>query len=207
MIDIEQFLVPAPAGESLEKIRERVLTIALFRTANSSGSESIYALAVLWQRHIEEDEPTADEWTIARDNFALTLALAPTLDLDLTLALALAPAPAPALDLDLISLLGDRLTAVDGLDQAIYAAVSIEHRFALDMSSWHGKLTDGCGTTHCRAGSAIALHPLGADLERVFGPRMAGAVIYLKSTGSVPDFFADTDTAMADIKRCAGITS
>jgi len=66
------------------------------------------------------------------------------------------------------------------------------------MSDWHQ-----CKTTHCRAGWAITINPAGAELERVFGAEWAGRLIYLKSTGRVPDFFASNERALADIRRCA----
>ena len=69
---------------------------------------------------------------------------------------------------------------------------------SLDMSTWHA-----CETEHCRAGWANTIHPLGMELERFFGPEWAGRVIYKSSTGMVPDFFATTADALADIKRCA----
>jgi hypothetical protein len=69
------------------------------------------------------------------------------------------------------------------------------------MGSWHGD--NMCGSTHCRAGWAITLHPLGHELEAAFGPELAGSIIYMSSTGRVPNFFADTDEALADIRACA----
>jgi hypothetical protein len=70
---------------------------------------------------------------------------------------------------------------------------------ALDMSTWHT-----CETTHCRAGWAITLAgESGKELEKRFGSNVAGALIYQASTGMVPDFFADNNEALEDIKRCA----
>jgi hypothetical protein len=94
-------------------------------------------------------------------------------------------------------MLGSRLAPVARLDAQILEAVEAG-RWSLDMGSWHGE--SACGTTHCRAGSAIALHPMGAELERVFGPWLAGAAIYLRSTGRVPDFFASNADALADMR-------
>jgi len=71
---------------------------------------------------------------------------------------------------------------------------------ALDMHTWH------CGTTHCRAGWAITLAgEEGAKLEAQVGPWMAGALIYVASTGreEIPNFFTSTDAALADIQECA----
>ncbi len=71
---------------------------------------------------------------------------------------------------------------------------------ALDMAEWH----QPCGTTHCRAGWAVELAgPEGKALEDKLGPGKAGALIYARSTGMVPNFYADNDEALADIKACA----
>ena len=87
---------------------------------------------------------------------------------------------------------------VDGLHQKMFDAVQVEG--ALDMNSWHT-----CGTTHCRAGWAIVLAGQeGAELEKKYGPSVAGTIIYHNSTGMVPDFYCNNDAAMADIKACAG---
>jgi hypothetical protein len=72
---------------------------------------------------------------------------------------------------------------------------------ALDMATWHT-----CETTHCRAGWAITLAgDEGAALEKKFGSAVAGTLIYHASTGTVPNFYDDNETAMADIKRCAAL--
>jgi hypothetical protein len=142
---------------------------------------------------------------LARDraldrDLALALDLARARDLALALALTLARARALPRDLALPralqKLLGDRLHPVERLDAAILAAVGVKDN-AFEMGSWH------CGTTHCRGGWAITLHPMGAELEQAFGPWLAAAVIYLASTRRVPDFFASNKDALADIKRCA----
>lgn len=69
----------------------------------------------------------------------------------------------------------------------------------LDMRRWH------CGTTHCRAGWSVVFGgAAGEALERAVGTEMAGRLIYEASTGRVaPDFYASTEEAIADIKRCA----
>lgn len=103
---------------------------------------------------------------------------------------------------------------VKDLDAEILKA--IERGGKLEMHTWHGRLCPGfhgesrlraevCGTTHCRAGWAIHLAgEAGIALELIMGPEAAGECIYLASTGCVPDFYADDDEAMKDIKRCAG---
>jgi hypothetical protein len=97
-------------------------------------------------------------------------------------------------------LLGSRLTPINQLDAAILDAVEVKRIFGFEMGSYHG---EACGTTHCRAGSAIVLHPMGSALEAVFGSWFAGAVIYRVSTGRVPNFFATNEEALADMRACA----
>lgn len=88
---------------------------------------------------------------------------------------------------------------VPNLDAQILAA--IEAGGTLDMSDWHT-----CATTHCRAGWAITLAgEAGRTLESERGPRAAGAAIYRASTGRAPWFFAPTDVALEDIRRCAEV--
>ena len=100
------------------------------------------------------------------------------------------------------------LTDADGLPAApvvprIDAAIlsAIEAGGTLNMSEWHT-----CETTHCRAGWAVTLAgEAGRELERRTSPYLAGRLIYEASRPGVPcpDFFANTQDAMDDIKRCA----
>lgn len=79
---------------------------------------------------------------------------------------------------------------------------AIEAGGTLDMGSWHA-----CETTHCRAGWAITLAgEAGAKLESEVGPAAAGALIYAKSCPDkpIPNFYASTKDALADIKARAG---
>jgi hypothetical protein len=89
---------------------------------------------------------------------------------------------------------------VEDLDRKMYEATKDGN---FDMASWH------CGTTHCRAGWAITLAgEAGAKLETAVGSAAAGRYIYEASTGRpAPDFYATTKSALADIARCAGISS
>lgn len=202
-------LQPAPAGETLEQIAVRAAYWLLGTIEDEH--EAIAIMRGLYARAIAGDMPSDAEWQANIDSLydarardlALDLvrALARALDLDLDLARALARAldlaRARDLALALRVLLGDRLATIERLDAAILAAV--EHNGnALDMSSYHQ-----CETTHCRAGWAITLHPMGRKLEAAFGPWLAGAVIYQASTGRVPDFFASNAVALADIRQCA----
>jgi hypothetical protein len=97
----------------------------------------------------------------------------------------------------------EEVPIIPNIDVTILSA--IENGGTLDMGLWHG---DGgwCGTTHCRAGWAIHLAgEKGKALEDKVGSQMAAAMIYRASRPgkSAPWFFAPTDVAMADIKKCA----
>ena len=86
---------------------------------------------------------------------------------------------------------------VERLDQAILAA--IDAGGILEMGSWHT-----CETTHCRAGWAVHLAGKpGYELQAKVGPRRAGMLIYLVSTGRVPHFYATNERALEDIRKCA----
>ncbi len=107
----------------------------------------------------------------------------------------------------------DRATApyvVPNIDAAILTALESEKTHGLDMSGWHGQdcdETNWCETTHCRAGYAICMAgKAGFDLERKYGPEIAGRMIYAVSRPDMPlpDFYADDETALKDIKACAG---
>ncbi len=78
---------------------------------------------------------------------------------------------------------------------------------ALDMGQWHHP----CGTTHCRAGWAVALAgDAGKTLEWSHGTSAAATLIYLASDPKlqkVPDFYCDNETALADMKRLAELES
>lgn len=70
---------------------------------------------------------------------------------------------------------------------------------SLNMSAWHS-----CETTHCRAGWAVHLAgEQGYALEAKHGPAVAGRMIYRASTGRSPHFFATTERALEDIRKCA----
>jgi hypothetical protein len=92
----------------------------------------------------------------------------------------------------------DGIPIVTDLDKRIAEAVA---NGSLEMSDWHT-----CATTHCRAGWAITLAgEAGAALEKQVGPWLAGALIYVASTGrtEVPNFFASNEEALVDIKARA----
>ena len=88
---------------------------------------------------------------------------------------------------------------IENLDAKILAAVSVDGGGTLDMKDWHS-----CETTHCRAGWAIHLAgAAGYELERKSNPEFAGMQIYRASTGRIPDFYAETEEVLADIKASA----
>ena len=88
---------------------------------------------------------------------------------------------------------------IKNLDAKILEAITTG-KGSLDMSTWHT-----CKTTHCRAGWAITLAgEKGHELEEKYASERAGVMIYRASTGRVPNFFATTETAMEDIRACAG---
>ena len=90
--------------------------------------------------------------------------------------------------------------AIPHIDARILAAIESDG-CALDMTEWHT-----CETTHCRAGWAIHLAgEAGADLERKFGPSVAGALIYAASRPEqpVPDWHVSNENALADLRAGA----
>ncbi len=82
-------------------------------------------------------------------------------------------------------------------------------RLVLDMPNWHGSNSEqtACGTTHCRAGTAIHLAgPEGYALEKRTSPAMAGLLITIASCPwleTMPNFYCGNIKAMADIRECA----
>jgi hypothetical protein len=73
----------------------------------------------------------------------------------------------------------------------------------LDMRNWHGDDDNPCGTTHCRAGWAVHLHPERDALKATCNTPLLAMLIYVTSTNTLPDFHGCNDTVMADIARCA----
>ena len=71
----------------------------------------------------------------------------------------------------------------------------------LNMRDWHT-----CETTHCRAGWAIVLGgEKGKELEKKYGPSVAGALIYARAYPDlpVPDFLASNEQALKDMRARA----
>jgi hypothetical protein len=97
---------------------------------------------------------------------------------------------------------------VENLDSKMLAAIEAKE-IVLNMLDWHGQtaefaLKEPCGTTHCRAGSAIHLAgAAGYALEAQYDSQTAGRMIYRASTGRSPNFFASDERALEDIRRCA----
>ncbi len=91
---------------------------------------------------------------------------------------------------------GANIPVIPNIDRAILAAVQ-SPGCALDMAMWHT-----CETTHCRAGWAIHLAgDAGRALEAKLGSATAGSLIYAVSRPDkrIPDFYASTEAAMADL--------
>jgi hypothetical protein len=95
------------------------------------------------------------------------------------------------------------------IDIAIDDAIR-ETGHVLNMGDWHGDMDDMtlgefCGTTHCRAGWAVALHPQGRALEKRYGPANAANLIYRACSvrDVVPSWFDSDAVARRDIERCA----
>jgi len=71
-------------------------------------------------------------------------------------------------------------------------------KFNLDMSDYH------CGTSYCMAGFAdLYAKKLSADMSGYLGYYLTGALIFKKSTGRIPNFFASDKAAMADMRAHA----
>jgi hypothetical protein len=74
--------------------------------------------------------------------------------------------------------------------QAVAATV-LAQPAALQMSAWHSD----CGTTHCLSGWAIhQAGPVGAVLERLHGPHLAG--LLLLGTEAAEHFYDSNETAL-----------
>jgi hypothetical protein len=99
--------------------------------------------------------------------------------------------------------LPDGVPVVENIDAQILKA--IEAGGKLQMNAWHT-----CATTHCRAGWAITLAgEAGHNLEQKFGSDVAGTLIYAKSRPGkpIPNFYADDESALDDIKEGAACCS
>jgi hypothetical protein len=97
-----------------------------------------------------------------------------------------------------------QVPVVENLDKLVYESVMAH---GIKMSGgWHHQTA--CGTTHCRGGWEITLAgDAGRALEKAVGPETAARLIHEASTGRMaPDYFCDDATALADIKRCAGVS-
>ena len=90
---------------------------------------------------------------------------------------------------------------IEDIHKRVYEAASRPN--ALNMNNWHM-----CETTHCRAGWVISLAgEAGKNLENEIGTNAAASLIYQKSDPElekVPDWFADNEDALEDMKKLAG---
>lgn len=92
------------------------------------------------------------------------------------------------------------------LDTSIVRAIDAKE-IKLDMQSVHGNDDNVCGTTHCRAGSAIYLNEVARELEPHFGWVWVASAIYVASHPGkpIPDFHCDEDEALADMRARAAM--
>ena len=97
------------------------------------------------------------------------------------------------------------------IDQSVIDIVDTE-KTGFNMGHWHGddNPKNWCNTTHCRAGGAIvSCGAVGIELEAAFGPAIAGGLIYAASYRAagkpvtIPNFYASTKAAMADMRAQA----
>lgn len=90
----------------------------------------------------------------------------------------------------------DAVPFVENLDERILECVAKERdagRRAIMMTAWHhgGGSALGCDTSHCLAGWAVHIAgAAGYALEDYTDAERAGAAIFLRSVGYVPDFMA-----------------
>jgi hypothetical protein len=92
---------------------------------------------------------------------------------------------------------------IENIHQKVYEAVT-ERPDALDMTAWHT-----CDTTHCRAGWVVYLAgDAGKTLEAHTSTLFAAMQIY-DASSKIPvspvRFFEGNETALEDMKRCAGL--
>ena len=91
----------------------------------------------------------------------------------------------------------DDAPEVPNLCQAILTSVEANPE-SFEMGHWH----NACGTTHCLAGWAVHLAgEAGHELESKVGTANAGIAIFLRSHGSVPNFYSDNDEALAWLQK------
>ncbi len=176
----------------------------------------------LYERVIAGDAPTESEWQSNIDNLARArdmaldmalarararaLARARARDLDMALDMALARARARDLDLarardlvnHLLEIAGDEIPLIIDLDKRILEDIE-NNGFFLNQDTWHT-----CETTHCRAGfSELYAEDVGKEMVKHLGHWLTGALIYKKSTGRIPNFYASNEDALADVRAHA----
>ena len=91
---------------------------------------------------------------------------------------------------------------IENIHKTVYESASADG--GLNMNDWHT-----CETTHCRAGWVTNLAgPEGLVLESEIGASAAAALIYIASDpsmGKIPDFYAENEEALRDMKSLADI--
>ena len=95
----------------------------------------------------------------------------------------------------IIELLGDQLENGESINAKVKSILEITGN-KLVMDSYHT-----CGTTHCRAGWEIMIHPQGQELEKHFSSWMAATIIHRKSEGDFVDYFATEKEVMKELRN------
>lgn len=118
----------------------------------------------------------------------------------------------------------DQIPFIPDIDQQVYKAIT-EFPERFDMSHFHTRISDGvdlsyerpyinevfkknsCGTAHCLAGWAcvIAGRPIKILRRKDFRVSALAAAIFLKGTGSVPNFFQGEERALAEMRGRVGV--
>lgn len=211
------------SAESLEKISQRGALFFLDKIKHYH--KEIAVTASLYERTINGESVSKAEWQdnirdlssdlsleLAIDSAlalnlasALALNLDSPISLDSALALALASVGFRILALDIVkylnSLLAERVPYIENLDAKILNDIN-NHGYHLEMGSWHT-----CETTHCRAGFAeVYGGDQAKELVKYFGHWLTGGMIYWRSSGYIPDFYASNEDAMRDIIEKAAQT-
>ena len=81
---------------------------------------------------------------------------------------------------------------VEGINSKQLIAIETK-KWGFDMSTFEDKTF--CGTTYCMAGGAVVLSQQ-QELKEWLGWANVGAMVYYVSTGHVPDFYSDNETAL-----------
>lgn len=107
---------------------------------------------------------------------------------------------------DLEAFRNTKVPVIPDLDAQILDQIERKPR-SFDMGVFHGEIYDKdsnvCGTTHCRAGWAEVIAFPRSWRDEGFSVELIGAMVYLVSTGKIPDFFTGDKEALRSIRRAA----